>query len=189
MFKGESPYPGVPPRQVANMLQTGYRMPRPRHISAELWVVFIASHWLESYYVNIDPRENQGNMKWNYINPARSSVTNFYSIAILRCPTPKCRWLLTYIDWVLFFENQTIGLKCPRLSKFVSVGFQNQTRNWSQFRYRSKCSHCNTLHDCFTGTPLRPSVGKSSRKRGQHFSGFALRSEDFWMTTLWSILT
>ncbi len=33
---GESPYPGYKPRQVADLLQTGYRMPRPRHISEEL---------------------------------------------------------------------------------------------------------------------------------------------------------
>lgn len=33
---GESPYPGIPARQVANLLQIGYRMPRPRHLSEEL---------------------------------------------------------------------------------------------------------------------------------------------------------
>jgi len=36
---GESPYPGVPSRNVAGLLQTGYRMPRPRHISAELYSI------------------------------------------------------------------------------------------------------------------------------------------------------
>ena len=33
---GESPYPGVKSRQIAGLLQTGYRMPRPAHISQEL---------------------------------------------------------------------------------------------------------------------------------------------------------
>ncbi|XP_020620336.1 tyrosine-protein kinase receptor Tie-1-like [Orbicella faveolata] len=36
---GESPYPGIPARQVANLLQTGYRMPRPRHLSEELYAI------------------------------------------------------------------------------------------------------------------------------------------------------
>ncbi|KAL9970840.1 hypothetical protein ACROYT_G023290 [Oculina patagonica] len=36
---GESPYPGVKSRQVADLLQTGYRMPRPRHISEELYSI------------------------------------------------------------------------------------------------------------------------------------------------------
>ena len=33
---GESPYPGKKARQVANLLQTGYRMRRPRHLAKEL---------------------------------------------------------------------------------------------------------------------------------------------------------
>ena len=33
---GESPYPGVLTGQMAGLLQAGYRMPRPRHISAKL---------------------------------------------------------------------------------------------------------------------------------------------------------
>ncbi|KAL9970838.1 hypothetical protein ACROYT_G023288 [Oculina patagonica] len=36
---GESPYPGVKSRQVADLLQAGYRMPRPRHISEELYSI------------------------------------------------------------------------------------------------------------------------------------------------------
>jgi len=36
---GESLYPGVPSRQLAGLLQTGYRMSRPRHISAELYSI------------------------------------------------------------------------------------------------------------------------------------------------------
>ncbi|XP_078374585.1 ephrin type-A receptor 4-like isoform X2 [Oculina patagonica] len=36
---GESPYPGFESRQVADLLQTGYRMPRPRHISKELYSI------------------------------------------------------------------------------------------------------------------------------------------------------
>lgn len=39
-FTGESPYPGKSTQQVANLLQTGYRMPKPRHLSKELWVVY-----------------------------------------------------------------------------------------------------------------------------------------------------
>ncbi|XP_015754163.1 PREDICTED: ephrin type-A receptor 3-like [Acropora digitifera] len=33
---GDSPYPRVEPRQVASLLERGYRMPRPNHISEEL---------------------------------------------------------------------------------------------------------------------------------------------------------
>ncbi|XP_078374593.1 proto-oncogene tyrosine-protein kinase receptor Ret-like isoform X2 [Oculina patagonica] len=36
---GESPYPGFKHREVAGLLQTGYRMPRPRHISEELYSI------------------------------------------------------------------------------------------------------------------------------------------------------
>ena len=33
---GESPYPGKNARQVADLLQAGYRMPRPRHLAKDL---------------------------------------------------------------------------------------------------------------------------------------------------------
>ncbi|CAH3035797.1 unnamed protein product [Pocillopora meandrina] len=33
---GESPYPGKKSKKVVDLLQTGYRMPRPAHISQEL---------------------------------------------------------------------------------------------------------------------------------------------------------
>ena len=36
IVSGESPYPGKTSRKIANLLQTGYRMPRPAHISQEL---------------------------------------------------------------------------------------------------------------------------------------------------------
>ncbi|XP_022796258.1 angiopoietin-1 receptor-like [Stylophora pistillata] len=36
---GESPYPGVKSREVAGLLQTGYRMPKPPHISQELYSI------------------------------------------------------------------------------------------------------------------------------------------------------
>ena len=36
IVSGESPYPGKTSRKTANLLQTGYRMPRPAHISQEL---------------------------------------------------------------------------------------------------------------------------------------------------------
>ena len=36
IVSGESPYPGKTSREIANLLQTGYRMPRPAHISQEL---------------------------------------------------------------------------------------------------------------------------------------------------------
>ena len=35
-FLGDSPYPGVKPREVATLLERGYRMPRPNHLSEEL---------------------------------------------------------------------------------------------------------------------------------------------------------
>jgi len=35
-FAGDSPYPGKNARQVANLLQAGYRMPKPRHLSKDL---------------------------------------------------------------------------------------------------------------------------------------------------------
>jgi len=35
-FAGDSPYPGKKPHEVANLLQTGYRMPRPKHLSKDL---------------------------------------------------------------------------------------------------------------------------------------------------------
>ncbi|CAH3035803.1 unnamed protein product [Pocillopora meandrina] len=35
----ESPYPGKTSRKTANLLQTGYRMPRPAHISQELYSI------------------------------------------------------------------------------------------------------------------------------------------------------
>ena len=38
-------------------------MPRPRHITAELWVVSITFHWLNCNYVTIQPQANQEN--WN----------------------------------------------------------------------------------------------------------------------------
>ena len=36
IVSGESPYPGKTSRKIANLSQTGYRMPRPVHISQEL---------------------------------------------------------------------------------------------------------------------------------------------------------
>ena len=39
IFSGGSPYPGVKSREIAGLLQTGYRMPKPPHISQDLWVV------------------------------------------------------------------------------------------------------------------------------------------------------
>ncbi|XP_022803828.1 ephrin type-A receptor 3-like isoform X2 [Stylophora pistillata] len=36
---GESPYPGVKSREIAGLLQTGYRMPKPPHISQELYSI------------------------------------------------------------------------------------------------------------------------------------------------------
>ncbi|XP_044164832.1 angiopoietin-1 receptor-like isoform X2 [Acropora millepora] len=43
---GDSPYPGVKPREVASLLERGYRMPRPNHISEELYAV-MSECWLE----------------------------------------------------------------------------------------------------------------------------------------------
>ncbi|XP_067029861.1 ephrin type-A receptor 3-like isoform X5 [Acropora muricata] len=43
---GDSPYPGVKPRQVASLLERGYRMPRPNHISEELYSV-MSECWSE----------------------------------------------------------------------------------------------------------------------------------------------
>ncbi|XP_067048827.1 ephrin type-A receptor 7-like isoform X1 [Acropora muricata] len=43
---GDSPYPGVKPREVATLLERGYRMPRPNHISEELYAV-MSECWLE----------------------------------------------------------------------------------------------------------------------------------------------
>ncbi|KAK2552684.1 Angiopoietin-1 receptor [Acropora cervicornis] len=43
---GDSPYPGVKPRKVATFLERGYRMPRPNHISEELYAV-MSECWLE----------------------------------------------------------------------------------------------------------------------------------------------
>ncbi|XP_044164790.1 ephrin type-A receptor 4-like isoform X2 [Acropora millepora] len=43
---GDSPYPRVKPRQVASLLERGYRMPRPNHISEELYSV-MSECWLE----------------------------------------------------------------------------------------------------------------------------------------------
>lgn len=36
LFSGESPYPGVKPKEIAGLLRTGYRMPKPSYISQEL---------------------------------------------------------------------------------------------------------------------------------------------------------
>ena len=43
---GGSPYPGIKPRQIAERLQKGYRMPKPKHVDEKLWVKaqFIVSY-------------------------------------------------------------------------------------------------------------------------------------------------
>ncbi|KAK2547907.1 Tyrosine-protein kinase receptor Tie-2 [Acropora cervicornis] len=43
---GDSPYARVEPRQVASLLERGYRMPRPNHISEELYSV-MSECWSE----------------------------------------------------------------------------------------------------------------------------------------------
>ncbi|XP_022803821.1 tyrosine kinase receptor Cad96Ca-like [Stylophora pistillata] len=43
---GESPYPGVKSGEIADLLQTGYRMPKPPHISQELYSI-MANCWEE----------------------------------------------------------------------------------------------------------------------------------------------
>ncbi|XP_068753369.1 ephrin type-A receptor 7-like isoform X1 [Montipora capricornis] len=43
---GDSPYPGVKSREVASLLEGGYRMPRPDHISEELYSV-MSECWSE----------------------------------------------------------------------------------------------------------------------------------------------
>lgn len=35
-FKGGSPYPGKNARELIPLLEKGYRMPRPKHVSEEL---------------------------------------------------------------------------------------------------------------------------------------------------------
>ena len=35
-FIGGSPYPGIKPRQIAERLQKGYRMPKPKHVDDKL---------------------------------------------------------------------------------------------------------------------------------------------------------
>ena len=36
LFKGGSPYPRMEGRKIANLLQQGYRMPRPEHVDDDL---------------------------------------------------------------------------------------------------------------------------------------------------------
>ena len=43
---GGSPYPGIKPRQIAERLQKGYRMPKPKHLDDKLWV---KAHFIVSY--------------------------------------------------------------------------------------------------------------------------------------------
>ena len=43
---GGSPYPGIKPRQIAERLQKGYRMPKPKHVDDKLWV---KAHFIVSY--------------------------------------------------------------------------------------------------------------------------------------------
>ena len=45
-FIGGSPYPGIKPRQIAERLQKGYRMPKPKHVDDKLWV---KAHFIVSY--------------------------------------------------------------------------------------------------------------------------------------------
>ncbi|XP_066027919.1 ephrin type-A receptor 3 isoform X2 [Pocillopora verrucosa] len=43
---GESPYPGVKPKEIAGLLRTGYRMPKPSYISQELYSI-MSNCWEE----------------------------------------------------------------------------------------------------------------------------------------------
>ena len=36
LFKGGSPYPRMEGREIANLLQQGYRMPKPEHVDDDL---------------------------------------------------------------------------------------------------------------------------------------------------------
>ena len=38
-LEGGSPYPRIEGRKIANLLQQGYRMPKPEHVQNDLWVL------------------------------------------------------------------------------------------------------------------------------------------------------
>ena len=48
-YTGDSPYPGLNAEQTVYLLERGYRMQRPIHISAELWVIYYNSN-LKTWY-------------------------------------------------------------------------------------------------------------------------------------------
>ena len=37
LYSGGSPYPRMDGRKIANLLQEGYRMPKPQHVDAKLY--------------------------------------------------------------------------------------------------------------------------------------------------------
>ncbi|KAL9964729.1 hypothetical protein ACROYT_G028409 [Oculina patagonica] len=44
---GGSPYPGINPREIANKLQKGYRMPKPKHVDDQLYQIMLQC-WQEN---------------------------------------------------------------------------------------------------------------------------------------------
>ncbi|XP_078379935.1 tyrosine-protein kinase receptor Tie-1-like [Oculina patagonica] len=44
---GGSPYPGINPRVIANKLQKGYRMPKPKHVDDQLYQIMLQC-WQEN---------------------------------------------------------------------------------------------------------------------------------------------
>jgi len=112
-------------------------MPRPRHISAELWVASIASHWLNYNY---------GKTRKNEMKTANQRVRGlpctFYSIFILSVLCPNA------------VGSQTISVRFPNPSKIFSVGFPKSTQkyvanpSWENERER-QCSCNNTLYFVF----------------------------------------
>jgi len=47
IFIGGSPYPGINGREIANKLQQGYRMPKPKHVDRQLYQIMLQC-WQEN---------------------------------------------------------------------------------------------------------------------------------------------
>lgn len=97
---GGSPYPGVKSREIAGLLQTGYRMPKPPHISQDLysimtkcweeqpkrrptfqWLFSAVKRLLDDYktYVNLEVYEGDNYINFDVItNKEWWKMSNFY---------------------------------------------------------------------------------------------------------------